>query len=127
MPETPSTRFELRAAVVVVWRSVERERDGARTGGEGLDLSVCLLAPWQNGSNVHSPVLVVERKNNAVPAYALPVPACQLPPFERDNVSMEWIGLKRINGTTKTPLDIAWNAGELPFGFVREFNAPRHV
>jgi hypothetical protein len=71
--------------------------------------------------------LVVREKNDAVPAYTLPVPPAPLSASEGNHIPLKRISFKCINCPLDLCLNIAGQPPQLLFGFIRKFNVPVHV
>jgi hypothetical protein len=70
---------------------------------------------------------MVQHKNNAVPAYAFPVPPLPSPALEGEDVSTEGIGFELVNSPSNPSLDIAGKTLQLTLCRTGKFSVPVHV
>jgi len=66
-------------------------------------------------------------KNDAVPAYAFPVPAPPFSPFEGNYVPAKRISFEFVNCPPNPLLDITGKPLKLSLCFVGEFSVPVHA
>jgi hypothetical protein len=90
-------------------------------------LPVRLLVTEENGRYLHDAFCMVQHKNNAVPAYAFPVPPLPSPALERDDIAAEGINFELVNGPSNPGLDITGKTCELTLCRIRKFSVPVHV
>jgi hypothetical protein len=70
---------------------------------------------------------MARHKNDAVPAYAFPVPPLPLPALQRDNISAKGISFELINGPSNPSLDVTGKTSKVTFCRIGKLNVPGHV
>ena len=90
-------------------------------------LSVRLLVTEENCRYLNDAFCVVRYKNDALPAYAFPVPPLPTLPLERDDIPAKRVSFEFVNGASNPSLDITGETFELTLCRIGKFSAPVHV
>jgi hypothetical protein len=91
------------------------------------ELPVRLLVTEENRRYRYDAICMVRHKNDAVPAYAFPVPPLPSPALERDDISAEGINFELINSPSNPSLDITGKPCELTLCRIGKFSVPVHA